>query len=158
MGEDMRELLLFGLMFIAVLAVIGLMVGYSKFLDWNKQRRSTVKSSRIVMSRPMDEVKNNPPSALGTDSGQASDGQPPRPMKSEELLTVYRLMRKYNIPREEARAALKGANLPLGNDVWTDAAPPPVEPVEKAPISGRPLPPSAKFHEDEPGLQYRPLT
>lgn len=156
MEDVMRELLLFLAMMAAVLGVIGLMVGYSKFLDWREQRRATVKSSRIVMSRAVDEEQNNPPSSLRTDSGQPPDGQPPRQMKSEELLTVYKLMRKYNIPREEARAALKAAGLPLGNDVWTDAAPPPPEePPTVTPIAGRPT--SAKFHEDEPELQYRPL-
>jgi hypothetical protein len=108
-----------------------------------------------VMSHARNNAPESSPLSLRTDSGRASDGQFPRQMKSEELLTVYALMRKYNIPREEARAALKAAGLPLGNDVWTQAAPPaPEEPQTITPIAGRPT--NAQFHDD-PELVYHPL-
>lgn len=74
------------------------------------------------------------------------------------MLDIFKTLRKYEMPREEARAMLRLLALPLDNNLWKDAAPPPPEaPPERAPISGRPLPAGVKFHPDDPELEYRPL-
>lgn len=142
-----------------LLCLVG--AGALVFLFWLNHKIATrgskksVSSYPVVMSRPVSsDVPDKAPSSLQTAPPQTDQTPIIRRPPAEELLTVYRLMRKYGIPREEARAALKAANLPLDNNLWTSVAPPVEEPQEVTPIAGRPT--SAKFHDD-PELEYRPL-
>lgn len=102
------------------------------------------------------EIMSSAPTALADDPLSSQDGQPdgrtdsPTPSRAE-LLTLYRILRKYGVPREEIRAALRGVRVPLSNDVWASAAP--AEPQYTTPIAGRPT--SAAFDPDFP---YEPLT
>lgn len=109
----------------------------------------------VVMSREGDGGSTHAVSAQGTDAGRTPDGLGAHRIRGEELLTLYQLMRKHGIQRDEAQAALKACGLPMSNGVWSKAAPPQEEPLEVTPIAGRPT--SAKFHQDDPELEYRPL-
>lgn len=86
-----------------------------------------------------------------TDARQTPIVLPERKIRAEELLTLYALMRRYNIPREAAAAAFKAVDLPFNNNVWSKAAP--EEEMQVTPIAGRPTP--AKFDHD-PALAYEP--
>lgn len=100
-----------------------------------------------VMSDAGEGVPVIAPSSLGTDAARTPDGQSTHKIRGEELLTLYQLMRRYNIPRDEAQAALKSCGLPMSNGTWAKAAPPPPEePQMLTPIAGRPT--SAQFHDD----------
>lgn len=143
----MTELAIFGVMFVLTLGTVGLIV-------WNGRRVERVRNNAIVMSRSAeDRASQHAPSSPETDGRQTDQTPIVRRPAAEELLTVYKLMRKYNIPREEARAALKASNLPLDNNLWTSAAPPIEEPtVSVTPIAGRET--SAEFRD--PKLIYQP--
>jgi len=146
-----RELILFAVMFVVILGVIGLMVGWSKFLDW---RESVKRSGAAVMSRASaDPIADAPSSEDGreTDARRTPIVLPERKIRAEELLTLCTLMRRYDIPREAAAAAFKAVDLPFNNNVWSKAAP--EEPPTLTPIAGRPT--AAQFRDDE--LAYEPL-
>lgn len=107
-----------------------------------------------VMSYEDERAPAITASSLGTDAGRTQDGQAAHKIRGEELLTLYQLMRRYNIPRDEAQAALKACNLPMSNGTWAKAAPPPPEePPQVTPIAGRPT--RAQFHDD-PDLVFQP--
>ena len=83
---------------------------------------------------------------LSSQDGQ-HDGRTDSPAPGRtELLTLYKVLRKYGVPREEIRAPLKGVRVPLSNDVWAAAAP--AEPQYVTPIAGRPT--AAAFDPDFP--------
>lgn len=110
-----------------------------------------------VMSRPGETPPAHAPSSLDrqqTADRQAPDRPDPRKPTPDELLTLYRLMRKHGVPREEARAALKTNNLPLDNNLWAKAAPPEEEGDVLTPVAGRPT--KASYYPDRPDLQYEP--
>ena len=108
----------------------------------------------VVMSRASIAADENPPPSLQTDSRQTTD-RPMMPTPARDvMLDTYRSLRKHGYAREEARAMLKALGLPLDNNLWSKAT---EEPTERAPISGRPIPPGVKYHEDEPELEYQPL-
>src|SRR5262249_44438672 len=99
------------------------------------------------------------PSSLQTDNVQ-TDRQPPTAKPgAEELLTLYKLLRAHGIAREEARPVLKSVLLPLDNNLWRDAAPPPAAEADGddtlvTPFAGRPT--KRSYYPDEPSLEYQP--
>lgn len=107
-----------------------------------------------VMSREVPRASVEPLSSLdGQSAGRTDSPQPSR----DDLLTLYKVLRKYGVPREEIRAALKGVRVPLSNDVWAAAAPPPPpepedEDVLVTPIAGRVT--RKSFYPDDPDLEY----
>lgn len=101
-----------------------------------------------VMSRSNETPPQNIPSSLQTDNRQTADRPAAPPISRDVMLDTYRLLRKYGIPREEARPILKAAGLPLDNNLWTEAAP-----VHVTPIAGRAT--RAAFDTD-PELVYQP--
>jgi len=99
----------------------------------------------IVMSRSEYQALVD---RLSSQDGQRDGRTDSAPPSRDDLITLYRILRKYGVPREEIRAALKGVRVPLSNDVWAAAAPaePPAQYV--TPIVGRPT--SAQFDPDFP--------
>lgn len=81
-------------------------------------------------------------------------------IRAEELLTLFKLMRKAGIGREDAQAACKASGLPFNNNVWRDAAPPSkaVQPADEnddeliTPYAGRRT--RASYYPDQPELEY----
>lgn len=108
-----------------------------------------------VMSREGDEVSAHAASSLQTRQQTASDQTEDPKARRAKLLDTYKALRKLGMSRDDARALLKPWGIPLDNNLWADAAPPQEEPLEVTPIAGRPT--SAKFHQDDPELEYRPL-
>jgi hypothetical protein len=114
-------------------------------------------SAANVMSRSQDETPQEVPSshrqtALQTDRQPAQ--QPIPTISRDVMLNTYRLLRKYGVPREEARPVLKAANIPLDNNLWTQAAPPAEKPEEyRTPIADRPT--RASYYDDDPDLAYQ---
>lgn len=152
----MREIILFAIMFVVVLAIIGAMIGYSKFLDWQEGRRTTVKSSRIspriVMSRSAGNTPEIAPSSLQTDASQtAARPMMPAPTR-EQILDIFRVLRVAGIKREVIQGPWRAAGLKFDNNLWAQAAPPPEEPTAITPIAGRPT--NAQFPDHE--LSYQP--
>lgn len=103
-----------------------------------------------LMSRSVDILPPSAPLSLQTDSRQTADKGASALPSRDVMLDTYKLLRKYGIPREEARPVLKAAGLSLDNNLWTDAAP--HEPPHITPIVGRPT--AAQFDPDYP---YKPL-
>jgi hypothetical protein len=138
------------------------LVGIIRFLAWLtdlQERHGSLSRAGIntvkryaqprsyVMSRHTTDA---PPPALSSKDGQ-SDGRTDSLLyERTELLMFYKLLRKYGIPREEARPVLKAMRIPLSNDVWASAAPPEQEHV--TPIVGRPT--NARF-ETDPDYPYQ---
>lgn len=99
-------------------------------------------------------------SSLETDRRADRQTEQPARVSAEQLLTLYQLMRAAGIGREDARAAFKAAGLPLNNDVWSKAAPPPKVPQPTddddtmiTPYAGRRT--RASYYPEEPELEYR---
>lgn len=157
----MSEFGVYLLLFVGVL----LLVGVLRFLAWLTELQqehgslgragvNTVKRYVQPTPRVMSRSPESPPvflpSALETDSRQTAD-KPALAMPSRDvMLNTFKLLRKYNIPREEARIVVKSLGLPLDNNLWTEAAPP--DPSYVTPIVGRQT--AAQFDPDYP---YRPL-
>lgn len=107
---------------------------------------------------------HTPPSLpLSLETDRRADRQTVQVVKpnAEQLLTLYKLMRAHGIGRDDAQAALKEAGLPLNNNVWSKAAPPPkvVQPNEDddvlvTPYAGRRT--RASYYPDDPDLAYQP--
>lgn len=149
----MREVLLFVVMFVAILVLLGAMIAWSKFVDW----RESVKRSRMahadIMSRSQDAAPAIAPSSLQTDSRQTAD-RPMMPVPvAEEMLNIFRVLRAAGVKREALASAWRAAGLKLDNNLWAQAAP--EEPPTLTPIVGRPT--NAQFRESDPGLEYQPL-
>lgn len=94
-----------------------------------------------------DAVMSRSDDAPLVDRVSSQDGRtdaPPaaRTVDRAALRTLYTILRAHDIQREEIRAALKGVGVPLSNDLWRDAAPPPptmpAEPDHTTPIAARP--------------------
>lgn len=100
----------------------------------------------VVMSREGDALIIDRPLSLQTDARQTPD----RPMipkpTPEQWLTLYQLMRRHGIKRDDAGAALRAAGLTLDNNTWSKAQPPADEPAHVTPIVGRPT--DATFRGD----------
>lgn len=118
---------------------------------------STVNNNDDVMSYAEDAPAQEVPSSLQTRQQTAPD-RPMMPVPTQDkILDIFRAMRAANMKRDAVSSVWRAAGLPFDNNLWTKAAPLIDEPTEHAPISGRPLPPGVKFHEDDPELEYKPL-
>lgn len=156
----------FGL-FLVMCAGLLLLLGLLRFLAWLTELQNehgslgraglnTVKKYVVarprVMSQPTHDVLPSIPSAVQTDDRQTTDRPAPAVPPRDVMLNSHKLLRKYGIPREEARAMYKSLGLPLDNNLWTEAAP--TAPADDAghvtPIVGRPT--SARF--DVTDLDY----
>lgn len=108
-----------------------------------------------VMSRGAPDAARFSSSALETDTRQTTD-RPMMPVPTpEQMLDIFRVLRAAGIKREALSEPWRAAGLPLNNNIWSKAEPPPPEPVNVTPIAGRPT--NAKFHQDDPELEYKPL-
>lgn len=124
------------------IGLLSMLVG--KVVDWWDR---FVNSSQVVMSRAEQDATENTPLSL-----RQTEPQTDRPPLTREImLDVYKLLREHNVSRERARPILKAAGIPLDNNLWTQAAPPP-EPISVTPIAGRPT--NAEFRDPE--LTYHP--
>lgn len=112
-------------------------------IDYRPVKHSQQNTSEI-MSRSESDDRPVVASSLRQTAPQTDD----RPMIAEptrdEMLDIFRLMRAYGIPREDARPVLKAAGLKLDNNLWSQAAPP--EPDHHTPIVDRPT--NAKFRSE----------
>lgn len=149
----MRELLLFGVMFVAVLAVLGTIVGWGKFVEWRASVKSSQEEGVSIMSRDEEVPIENAARSLQTRPDQAQDQTEDPRARRQRLLYIYGILRKHNVSRNDARLLLNALGAPLDNNLWAQAVP--SEPPTVTPIAGRPT--SAKFHEDDPELKYQPL-
>ena len=157
----------FGL-FLLLCAGLLLALGLLRFLAWLTELQdehgslgraglNTVK--RYVAPRPrvMSQGENDTPpsrlSSLQTDSRQTADTPAPPAPTRDVMLNSHKLLRKYGIPREEARAMYKSLGLPLDNNLWAEAAAGSEAP-HITPIVGRPT--SARFETDA-DYPYQPI-
>lgn len=111
-------------------------------------------SAPVVMSRVQNATVENSPSSLQTRPQTVPDQTEDPKVRRAKLLDTYKVLRELGMSRDDARALLKPWGIPLDNNLWADAAP--QEPPTITPIAGRPT--SAKFHEGEPDLEYKPLS
>lgn len=119
--------------FVVAFVVIGMVAAglSSMAIGW------IVNRYREMSGRAMSSAENVPaPMPLSSKDGQDDGRTDGNPIGRAELLTLYTVLRKYGVPREEIRPVLKGVRVPLSNDVWASAAPPP--PVHVTPVAGRP--------------------
>lgn len=107
----------------------------------------------VVMSRPEYAAPPSAPSSLQTDSRQTADRPAPTLPSRDVMLNSHKLLRKYGIPREEARAMYKSFGLPLDNNLWSEAATGSETP-HVTPVAGRPT--SARFETDA-DYPYQPI-
>lgn len=92
----------------------------------------------VVMSRGEDEQPAIGASSLQTDARQTPD-RPMMPKPTpDQLLTLYQLMRRHGIKRDDAGVAFRAAGLTLDNNAWSKAQPPAEAPSHVTPIAGRP--------------------
>lgn len=105
-----------------------------------------------VMSRSDVVSPPSAPSSLETDKAQTTDRQPAPAFSRDVMLDTYKLLRKYGVPREEARPVLKAMGMPLDNNVWVTAAPADDD-VLVTPYAGRRT--RASYYPDEPELEYK---
>jgi hypothetical protein len=109
----------------------------------------------VVMSRSDEGDRRLSPSSLETDSRQTADSAVRPALSRDVMLDTYRLLRKYGVPREEARPILKAAGVPLDNNLWSQAAPPAKEYDDDTivtPWAGRRT--RASYYDD-PRLEYQ---
>ena len=115
---------------------------------WDRVRGLEEEGDSITSSNGDGDPQNTP---LSLQTRQQTDSRPPvfvTPSR-DVMLDTYRRLRKYGMPREEARVMLKSLSLPLDNNLWTAAAPTGDEHI--TPIAGRRT--QAQF-EAEPELRY----
>lgn len=104
-------------------------------------------SASHVMSRSEDDDPPYVPSLLQTDDVQTPDQTAMAAARRRKLLDTYRPLRRLGMTRDDARAFLKTWDIPLDNNLWTEAAPPdPEDAPHVTPIVGRPT--SARFETD----------
>lgn len=117
-----------------------------------------------VMSRSTSSAAPSGPSVSETDGQTAETDRADDALRAKKLLPLYALLRRADIPREVARAALEASGLPLNNNVWTAAAPadPAGEPPRAIGIvhNGErivaALPPRrGPYYPDAPALEYQ---
>lgn len=149
----MQNLILFGVMFAAILIILGLMAAWSEFIGWRESVKDNRQSRPVVMSRVQEAPPTHGPSDLGTGPDQGPDRTIAPPFDKVKLLDTYRRLRALGASRNAARELLQIWGVPLHNDLWAKAAP--EEEPALTPIAGRPTP--AKFHEGDPELEYQPL-
>ena len=159
----MSDIGVFLLLFACLLIAVGLIRFFSWLTELQEKHGSlgragvnTVKRyiavERPVMAREDETQPVYLPSALQTDNRQTTDKPAPAVPSRDVMLNSHKLLRKYGIPREEARLMYKSLGLPLDNNLWADAAPP--EDEHRTPIVGRPT--SARFETDA-DYPYQPI-
>ena len=146
----------------ACIALLALAVGGgSMLLGWVVERRAPREiTSSGAVSRLSDAVVSTDQTAQTPDGAtQTANEDDIKAARRAMLLGVYRSMRAVpGMTREQARAILQAANLPLDNNLWVEAKPTAKEdapPVAYTPIAGRPYDPREYF-QDDPQLQYQP--
>lgn len=111
---------------------------YDWLINWRPVNNSAAPAP-AVMSRSMSAPAVD---LLSSKDGRTDDDQDAPVITRDDLITLYTILRRHGIGREEIRPALKAIGVPLSNDLWAKAAPPPpqVEPVEQyqTPIAERP--------------------
>jgi hypothetical protein len=124
-----------------------LMVLFKVAVWWGRRRtvNDYQEAAPVVMSRSADTAPVERPLSLQTDSRQTADRPLPPAPSRDVMLNTHKLLRKYGVPREEARPVLKALGLPLDNNLWTEAAPADDD-TYATPIAGRPT--SARFETD----------
>lgn len=155
---------LFVTIFWLVVACTILMVLFKIAVWWGERYAPDVNDNDDPACNDMSSEDDYPsllrPSSLETD--RRTDGQTAQTSarRAEQLLTLYRTMRAAGIGREDARKALKEAGLPLNNDVWRKAAPPPKvaqpsndDDMMVTPYAGRRT--RASYYPDEPDLEFQ---
>lgn len=153
----MAEVIIGVIMFVLILGVIGLMVAWTRFLDWRAARQSVKPSPPahpVVMSRAPDSAPPSIRPSLQTDGAQTSD-RPMIPVPTrEEMLDIFRILRAAGVNRETLRGPWRAAGLPLDNNLWSQAAAAAEDETRLTPIAGRPT--RATFQEADPDLAYKP--
>jgi hypothetical protein len=131
------------------MAIVG--DAWRAILHW---RASTVNTSGDgdprVMSRSADTTAPSMPSSLETRPVQTPDQTIDPAVRRAKLLDTYRPLRKLGMSRDDARQLLHTWGIPLDNNLWAEAAPPPDPYI--TPIAGRAT--GARFDPDFP---YQPL-
>lgn len=89
--------------------------------------------------------------------GRASDAgrtEPQPAYTQQQLLTHYMWLRRLGAKRDEAREQLRAIGIPLHNDLWAQAAPPPPVADDEiiTPWAGRRT--KAAYYPDSPDLEY----
>jgi hypothetical protein len=138
-----------------VLVAIGfvMMVLFKVAVWYGSRVNNSDDAAPVVMSRSADGAPVDRASSKdGQNDGRTDSDQVGR----AELLTLYKILRKYGIPREEVRPALKGVRVPLSNDVWANAAAPVAEEDDGeivTPYAGRRT--KASYYPEQPDLEYQ---
>jgi hypothetical protein len=143
-----------GLIVVIMIAVglISMLIG--KVVEWFGRVKYYPPAPPVVMSRSEDGDTRLRPSVSQTDNSQTTDSAPRALPSRDVMLDTYKLLRKYGIPREEARPILKAAGLPLDNNLWSQAAPAQNDAIYITPIAGRPT--SASYYPNDPDLEFQP--
>lgn len=150
---EMEAAASFTLVAILVTAVVFAVIGRVVFwvLAWQAEP-STVSDDDDdeIMSRSDDRA---PSEAVRTRTDMPADGRTEMgvPVLRPTTLDTARSLRAHGYTRDEARALLRSLGWSLGNDIWSQAAPPDDEVV--TPIAGRRT--RAKYHPTEPELEYQ---
>lgn len=124
-----------------------------------KDHKSVTPAPILIMSR--EEVAPLPslPSPLETDGRRTETTAPQAKFTEDQLLTLYAGLRAHGMVRDKASQILKGAGIPMNNNLWAKAATPPpsTAPAEDddvlvTPFAGRRT--RASFYPDSPDLEY----
>jgi hypothetical protein len=109
-----------------------------------------------VMSRSAEDSAPSIASSLETRPTQTPDQTIDPAVRRQKLLDTYRPLRKLGMSRDDARALLNAWNIPLDNNLWTEAgaALEREAAIHITPIVGRPT--SARFEAD-PDYPYQAL-
>lgn len=115
-------------------------------INWRPVNHSE-EAAPALMSRAEYRAPVDPLSSKDGRTDETPDGWAP---SRDDLLTFYKILRAHGVGREEIRPALKTLRVPLSNDIWRDAAPPPpaapAAPDYQTPIANRPT--SAAFSDE----------
>lgn len=149
----MPPVMIFLLIIFTLVVISTILMVLLKVATWWGERHAPVSAYAYDdMSSKGDALTVEPLSSKdGQDSGRTDTQQVGR----AELLTLYKVLRKYGVPREEIRSALKGVRVPLSNDVWKAAAPavPTDDDVLVTPYAGRRT--RASYYPDDPELEFQ---
>lgn len=100
-----------------------------------------------LMSRTSGEAPDDRASSPQTD-GQTDGAAPTMSAPNrEQMLDIFKVLRAAGVKREDLRPAWRAAGLPLDNNLWSEAAPPP--PPAQTPIGETPYDP-ARYRGEAP--------
>lgn len=166
MDEAMRAQALDYLMAFIVIAALVLGLGsmlLGRVVSWWEARgvNTSPGVAPIIMSRSEGSVPPSAPSSLETDGRRTETTAPGPKFTEDQLLTLYAGLRAHGMVRDKASQLLKASGIPMNNNLWTRAAPPPAPgaPVEDddsvlTPIAGRRT--RASYYPEEPDLEFNP--